>query len=197
MDTIYLSLIINVCNNIFVCRSVICTQRRREAGRWRHSTVTQWRRTLGSCSWGAKLQEVDRLFLDGHGGIAQELCSATLIWATLLCRRAGMTGEITPSKGNTFSILKYYLCEVLWFLSFFSYEILNLKMNLCCITYRTVFYGEYKCYGPGANRAKRVAWSRSLSADEAAKLFTKDMIGGRGWLRPAPSHFKRSSSTIV
>ncbi|KAG7035083.1 putative pectinesterase 11, partial [Cucurbita argyrosperma subsp. argyrosperma] len=50
---------------------------------------------------------------------------------------------------------------------------------------------------PRANRAKRVVWSRSLSTDEAAKLFTKDMIGGRGWLRPAPSHFKRSSSTIV
>ncbi|XP_038902622.1 putative pectinesterase 11 [Benincasa hispida] len=56
---------------------------------------------------------------------------------------------------------------------------------------RTVLYGEYKCYGPGANRAKRVAWSRSLSTDEAAKLFTKDIIGGRAWLRPAPSHFKR------
>ncbi|KGN61801.1 hypothetical protein Csa_006548 [Cucumis sativus] len=55
---------------------------------------------------------------------------------------------------------------------------------------RTVLYGEYKCYGLGANRDKRVVWSRSLSTDEASKLFTKDIIGGRAWLRPAPSHFK-------
>ncbi|GAV58265.1 Pectinesterase domain-containing protein [Cephalotus follicularis] len=60
----------------------------------------------------------------------------------------------------------------------------------------TAYYGEYKNYGPGANRAKRVRWSRSLSSDEVSPFLTKDMIGGRGWLRPVPTHFKRASTII-
>ncbi|GAB2291270.1 Putative pectinesterase 11 [Dionaea muscipula] len=61
----------------------------------------------------------------------------------------------------------------------------------------TVWYGEYKCYGPGASRAGRVGWSRSLSSEDAAQFLTKDMIGGRGWLRPSPVHFKTGFSAIV
>ncbi|GAB2217696.1 hypothetical protein Droror1_Dr00000900 [Drosera rotundifolia] len=61
----------------------------------------------------------------------------------------------------------------------------------------TVYYGEYKCYGPGANRTGRVSWSRSLSSDEAAQFLTSNMIGGRSWLRPAPVHFKKGFSAIT
>nr|POE92145.1 laccase-11 [Quercus suber] len=43
----------------------------------------------------------------------------------------------------------------------------------------TVYYGEYQCYGPGANRTKRVGWSKSLSNQEATPFLTKDMIGGQ------------------
>ncbi|KAG8655993.1 putative pectinesterase 11 [Manihot esculenta] len=60
----------------------------------------------------------------------------------------------------------------------------------------TVFYAEYKCYGPGANRAQRVEWSRSLSKEEAAPFLTKAMIGGQRWLRRAPTYFKRGSTII-
>ena len=67
----------------------------------------------------------------------------------------------------------------------------------CFWFYSTVYYGEYKCYGPGANRTERVEWSRSLSRDEAVPFLTKEMIGGQGWLRPAPTHFMRGSSVIV
>ncbi|XP_030478454.2 putative pectinesterase 11 [Cannabis sativa] len=63
-------------------------------------------------------------------------------------------------------------------------------------THSTVYYGEYKCYGPGANRSKRVGWSRSLTSDEAASYLTKDMIGGRDWLRPSPTRFKTPSAII-
>uniref|UniRef100_A0A803NQR4 Pectinesterase n=2 Tax=Cannabis sativa TaxID=3483 RepID=A0A803NQR4_CANSA len=63
-------------------------------------------------------------------------------------------------------------------------------------THSTVYYGEYKCYGPGANRSKRVGWSRSLTSDEAASYLTKDMIGGRDWLRPPPTRFKTPSAII-
>lgn len=61
----------------------------------------------------------------------------------------------------------------------------------------TVYYGEYQCYGPGANRTKRVEWSHSLSNNEATPFLTKDMIGGQGWLRPTPTHFKRNSTIIT
>ncbi|XP_074362738.1 putative pectinesterase 11 [Apium graveolens] len=56
---------------------------------------------------------------------------------------------------------------------------------------RTAFYGEYKCYGPGADRSKRVAWSRGLSKEEATPFLSKGMIGGGGWLRISPIHFKK------
>ncbi|KAK3026995.1 hypothetical protein RJ639_041756 [Escallonia herrerae] len=61
----------------------------------------------------------------------------------------------------------------------------------------TAYYGEYKCYGPGANRSKRVGWSHSLSSDEAAPFLSKSMIGGRGWLRPTPTHFRRNSTIAL
>lgn len=61
----------------------------------------------------------------------------------------------------------------------------------------TVYYGEYECYGPGATRSKRVAWSHSLTREEATPFLTKDMIGGSGWLRPVPTHFKRPSTGIA
>ncbi|XP_010526612.1 PREDICTED: putative pectinesterase 11 [Tarenaya hassleriana] len=57
----------------------------------------------------------------------------------------------------------------------------------------TVYYGEYRCYGDGADRSKRVKWSKQLSDEEAAAFLSKDMIGGKDWLRPAPSHFRTSS----
>ncbi|KAL8223786.1 hypothetical protein R6Q57_019261 [Mikania cordata] len=56
---------------------------------------------------------------------------------------------------------------------------------------RTVYYGEYKCYGPGADRSKRVGWSRELSHDESAPILNMTMIGGRSWLRPAPTRFRK------
>uniref|UniRef100_A0A803LDP9 pectinesterase n=1 Tax=Chenopodium quinoa TaxID=63459 RepID=A0A803LDP9_CHEQI len=57
-----------------------------------------------------------------------------------------------------------------------------------------VVYGEYKCYGPGSNRAMRVSWSKSLTNNEAAPFLSKDMIGGRAWIRPAPTKFKKGFS---
>ncbi|CAM8926626.1 unnamed protein product [Rhodiola kirilowii] len=56
---------------------------------------------------------------------------------------------------------------------------------------RTVYYGEYKNYGRGANRSKRVTWSKRLSVKEVEPFMTKGMIGGRNWLRPTPKHFIR------
>ncbi|CAA7401969.1 unnamed protein product [Spirodela intermedia] len=40
-------------------------------------------------------------------------------------------------------------------------------------SHRTVFYGEYECFGPGARLAGRVAWPRPLSAVEVAPFQTE------------------------
>lgn len=54
----------------------------------------------------------------------------------------------------------------------------------------TVYYGQYKCSGPGADTSKRVKWSHIFSDKEVAPFLSKKMIGGRSWLRPQPTHFK-------
>jgi pectinesterase len=48
---------------------------------------------------------------------------------------------------------------------------------------RTVFYGQYKCTGPGANYAGRVQWSRELTDEEAKPFISLDFIDGFQWLR--------------
>ncbi|KAI3411423.1 Pectinesterase [Psidium guajava] len=50
-----------------------------------------------------------------------------------------------------------------------------------------VYYGEYKCFGPGADRSQRVDWSRGLSDGEAAPFLTKTLIGGQEWLGRKPT----------
>ncbi|TVU20544.1 hypothetical protein EJB05_36757, partial [Eragrostis curvula] len=47
----------------------------------------------------------------------------------------------------------------------------------------TVFYGQYKCAGPGANYAGRVQWSRELTDEEAKPFISLDFIDGFEWLR--------------
>lgn len=39
---------------------------------------------------------------------------------------------------------------------------------------KTVFYGEYKCYGPGANRQGREPWSHELSDSQVKPFLTKE-----------------------
>ncbi|KAI5084690.1 hypothetical protein GOP47_0000859 [Adiantum capillus-veneris] len=47
---------------------------------------------------------------------------------------------------------------------------------------KTVFYGEYKCFGPGANRDKRVSWSRLLTPKQAKPFLHTGFINGELWL---------------
>lgn len=49
-------------------------------------------------------------------------------------------------------------------------------------THSTVYYGEYECFGPGANRSGRVEWSRSLTTEEAS-IISKDMINCKSWIK--------------
>ncbi|GKV41512.1 hypothetical protein SLEP1_g49030 [Rubroshorea leprosula] len=46
----------------------------------------------------------------------------------------------------------------------------------------TVFYGQYKCSGPGAEFERRVSWSRELTTEEAKPFMSVDFIDGHVWL---------------
>ncbi|KAH7387831.1 hypothetical protein KP509_16G044000 [Ceratopteris richardii] len=48
---------------------------------------------------------------------------------------------------------------------------------------KTVFYGEYKCYGPGSNQNGRVAWSHQLTDAQAAPFQSLSFIDGASWLQ--------------
>ncbi|KAF3790042.1 putative pectinesterase 53 [Nymphaea thermarum] len=46
----------------------------------------------------------------------------------------------------------------------------------------TVFYGEYKCLGPGASYAGRVAWSKELTDEEAKPFIKLSFVDGMEWI---------------
>jgi pectinesterase len=43
---------------------------------------------------------------------------------------------------------------------------------------KTARFAEYMCTGPGADRSKRVPWSKELSADQTTKLTRLGVVGG-------------------
>ncbi|XVF88638.1 hypothetical protein PTKIN_Ptkin19aG0066900 [Pterospermum kingtungense] len=47
----------------------------------------------------------------------------------------------------------------------------------------TVFYGQYKCWGPGASYAGRVPWSRELTDEEAKPFLSLSLIDGSEWIK--------------
>ncbi|GAV72966.1 Pectinesterase domain-containing protein, partial [Cephalotus follicularis] len=50
----------------------------------------------------------------------------------------------------------------------------------------TVYYGEYKCIGPGASSSGRVKFAKVLSDEEAKPFLNMTYIYGRKWLLPPP-----------
>ncbi|CAN6441316.1 unnamed protein product [Victoria cruziana] len=46
----------------------------------------------------------------------------------------------------------------------------------------TVFYGEYKCLGPGASYGGRVAWSKELTDEEAKPFISLGFVDGTEWI---------------
>lgn len=48
---------------------------------------------------------------------------------------------------------------------------------------QTVYYGQYKCYGAGADESQRVGWSHGLSDQEAQPYLTTNFIDGSQWLQ--------------
>lgn len=48
--------------------------------------------------------------------------------------------------------------------------------------HRTVEYGQYKCYGPGANTTDRVKWSQELTDQQVEPFIDLTFIDGVEWL---------------
>lgn len=46
-----------------------------------------------------------------------------------------------------------------------------------------VFFGQYKCTGPGADESKRVGWSHELTDTQAGAFQSLDFIDGASWLQ--------------
>ncbi|KAF5206511.1 Pectinesterase qrt1 [Thalictrum thalictroides] len=46
----------------------------------------------------------------------------------------------------------------------------------------SVYYGEYKCSGPGANQERRVPWARMLTDNEAEPFTGTHYVDGNSWL---------------
>lgn len=45
----------------------------------------------------------------------------------------------------------------------------------------TVYYGQFRCYGPGANAVGRVSWSKELTQQEAQPFLELSFIDGTEW----------------
>ncbi|CAA0326845.1 unnamed protein product [Arabidopsis thaliana] len=52
---------------------------------------------------------------------------------------------------------------------------------------KTVFYGEYKCSGPGSHKAKRVPFTQDIDDKEANRFLSLGYIQGSKWLLPPPA----------
>ena len=76
-----------------------------------------------------------------------------------------------------FFVFMYY--EIYHLLAWF-YDDINYFLTIMC---RTVFYGQYKCSGPGADESKRVSWSQELTASQAAAFSTVSFIDGNSWIQ--------------
>ncbi|KAL0316180.1 UNVERIFIED_CONTAM: putative pectinesterase 15 [Sesamum radiatum] len=53
---------------------------------------------------------------------------------------------------------------------------------------QTVLFGEYECYGPGANSTYRVAYGKQLKQSEAAHYLDASFIDGEEWLVSASTN---------
>lgn len=67
----------------------------------------------------------------------------------------------------------YVLAGLIWMI-----KIAFLFFGFC----RTVSFGEYECYGPGADSTGRVAYGKQLRKSEAAQFLDISFIDGEEWL---------------
>ncbi|KAF7019174.1 hypothetical protein CFC21_032378 [Triticum aestivum] len=49
-----------------------------------------------------------------------------------------------------------------------------------------IYYGEFKCYGPGLDASKKAGWALSLTEAQAKPFTCKSFISGGSWITPLP-----------
>lgn len=47
---------------------------------------------------------------------------------------------------------------------------------------KTVYYGQYRCYGKGADTSGRVSWSKDLTDEQAKPFLSWDFVDGNEWI---------------
>lgn len=72
------------------------------------------------------------------------------------------------------------------FSSAFAILVSLFELLICVWWCRTVFYGEYKCKGPGANPTRRVKYVKMLTDEEAKPYLDINYINGSYWILPPP-----------
>lgn len=149
----------------------------------RPSAEARRRTSRATASSGATSPGGGGLFWGGRGGTSPRWCSLAPTCPAPSSPAAGTTGESPAATGGLTGTSSSFLSPV-------RRRSVTLFPHLWR---RTVFYGEYECFGPGARLAGRVSWSRSLSADEVAPFLNISMIDGEAWLSPPPTHFRNSS----
>ena len=53
----------------------------------------------------------------------------------------------------------------------------------------SITYAEVDCYGPGANKSKRVKWEKTLSSEEMKKfIYAKLFLNQDNWIEEQLKH---------
>ncbi|KAJ1402963.1 Pectinesterase, catalytic [Sesbania bispinosa] len=60
-------------------------------------------------------------------------------------------------------------------------------VNVAFVVGATVYYGEYRCMGPGATSSGRVKFQKLLSYEEAKPFLSMAYIHGQNWVLPPPN----------
>lgn len=57
-----------------------------------------------------------------------------------------------------------------------------------------IYYGEFKCSGPGSDARKRIGWALDLTESQAKPFIGTHYVFGDSWIRPPPTGSSPPSS---
>ncbi|KAL2935022.1 putative pectinesterase 53 [Bienertia sinuspersici] len=136
-------------------------------------------------------------FIFGEGRSLYQNCTLNSITKEIASVTAQKRSNRSMSSGFSFKDCKVtgsgrvYLgrawgdySRVVYSLSFLDKIVVPLGWNDWGKSYRNsrVYYGEYKCSGPGANMIGRVSWARALTDKEAEPFLGTYYIEGDTWI---------------